>query len=191
MKREVSMKLKVISKIAAVAFATAIFSGQAFATALNSNLIVNPGAETDTGVFNSSSTKVPSGWQREGNFTVVSYGQGGLQDITVSNNFSGGKNYFFGGPSTATFDNKSSRAWQTINISDVAANVDQGQITANLSGYLGGYSSQTDNMSLYALFIDSNNGTIGQLQIGPVTDKDRNNKNDLLKRQGSKIVILS
>ncbi|MHC5832437.1 MAG: PEP-CTERM sorting domain-containing protein, partial [Nostoc sp.] len=59
-----------------------------------------------------------------------------------------GLNLFFGGA-----DRASSSASQLIDISDLASTIDAGQGTFNLSGWLGGYSTDEDSAALNITFL--------------------------------------
>ena len=71
--------------------------------------------------------------------------------------------------------------------SDHAA-IDSGAVTARLSGYLGGFASQGDNMVVQALFRGAGNAALGQVKIGPVTPGQREGVTKLLLRAQSAAV---
>jgi hypothetical protein len=173
--------ISVSQLMVSMAFLLGIIS-VANATSLNANLIVNPGAEADTGAADFSSTVAPSGWITTSNFTAVQYAIGTPGDLQTSNStaIGGGANYFAGGPSNA-----SSSAHQDINISDLTALIDAGKLTATLSGYIGGFSDQDDNVTVTATFLNGSSAEISQFVIGPVTAADRTNVTNLLFRTGS------
>jgi hypothetical protein len=179
------MHLKLIAAICSTALLALGTCAQA--TVLSTNLIVNPGAEASVGASNFASTAAPSGWTTTSAFTAVQYAAGGTGDLNaaVSAAVGGATNYFTGGPSNA-----GSTASQTINISDLAAQADAGQLDAHLSGLLGGFASQGDDMTVEAVFRDASNGLLGGLAIGPVSNADRNNVSTLLSRTSDGIIPL-
>jgi hypothetical protein len=145
--------------------------------ATSGNLIVNGNAETGPGSSDGSVVPVP-GWTPQGNFTVVQYGaSGGFPDSNSPGPADRGVNFFAGGP-----DNPASSATQTIDLSSYAAAIDTGNQTYTLSGYLGGWSSQTDNATLTIDFRDSANQLLGTATIGPVTNDERGSQTALFYR---------
>src|ERR1700691_1491835 len=107
-------------------------------TALDVNLLVDPGAEEATPNSSSYDAVVPiPGWTTTSNMTVDIYGEpsGDLSEAEAAPN--GGDNYFYGGP-----NNSSSSASQTIEINGLNSEIAAGEITATISGYLGGFAGQ-------------------------------------------------
>lgn len=153
-------------------------------TPLNTNLVVNPGAEASTGASNFTSTAPLPGWTTTLNFTPVQYATGGtdntLLNPTDSAAVQGGVNFFAGGPGGGT-----ATASQTINFADLAAQVNTGNLFANLSGYLGGYLNQNDNTTLSATFRNSGGLALGTLTLGPVLPAARGNDTTLIQNVGS------
>ena len=146
------------------------------------SLVKNGGAELGQGAVDSSGviTVIPS-WVQTGSFTVVQYGAaGGFPDKTVSTAISGGKNFFAGGPS-----NPSSGATQTVNVASRAAKIDAGKLNATLAGYLGGYSSQRDSLTVTASFLDASGAKLGTLKIGPVTPVQRKSLTTLIAKSAT------
>lgn len=130
-----------------------------------SNLIVNPGAESDTG--NGGTPKVsPSGWINTTEADVLAYAQalgpGAPGPATPGNNLFGG-----GFDSSATLT-------QTIDVSVAASGIDVETIPYTLCGFLGGFASQEDNVVVTASFQTAGSTSTGQdASIGPVTAADR------------------
>lgn len=87
-----------------------------------------------------------------------------------------GSAYFTGG----TRGNSSLR--QTVDVSPDGSAIDSGTATYDLSGWLGGYSSQNDRAALVATFLTAAGGSLGTAQIGPVTNSDRGNATEFLSR---------
>jgi Phosphoesterase family/Putative Ig domain len=144
-------------------------------TPLGANLIVNPGAET--GAAGSGSGNPPPSWTTSGDFTQILYSTGNGYPTQSSPGPSNRGNAFFGGGYAS-----SSTATQTISIGDLASEIDASKITYNVSGWLGGYANQDDNMKLVATFRSSSGGSLGTAQIGPVLAAERNNETGFLLR---------
>ncbi|MEY2499211.1 MAG: hypothetical protein QOD12_2767, partial [Verrucomicrobiota bacterium] len=148
------------------------------------NLIVNGNAESGSNSAVGNAVSVPN-WTTSPFFTVIPYnaaggyptsGGPGPPDRAVQ--FFGGGNNVNAAVSTAT---------QNIDLSANAADINQGNVIYDLSGYFGGFSSDNDNARLSATFF---NGTtsLGIATIGHVTAKDRGSATGLLLRRGSGIV---
>jgi sugar lactone lactonase YvrE len=154
--------------------------------ALNTNLIANPGAEdvtslTTLGAPSTDTVNVADCWTT-GNATqaapyavveVTSY----AANPTASSDPNKGENFFWGGTnenglSAAVTDD----ATQLINLGSLQA---AGQ-PFELSGYLGGYQTQSANLGVTATFEDANGATLGSAQIGPVTEAQRGGVTELL-----------
>jgi hypothetical protein len=151
------------------------FESRDLPSVFGTNLIVNGNAESGAASAKGYDVIRPiPGWNPSGNFTVVKYGAPAFP-TGLSH---GGNNFFAGGPS-----NPRSQATQTITIpASDGALIDRGSVTFNLSGALGGWSSQGDNAVLTAQFEDSQGHTLGTGKIGPVTAAQRNSTTELLPR---------
>jgi hypothetical protein len=139
------------------------------------NLIKNGGAEAGKGAVADVKVKVPD-WTQTKKFTVVRYtwSSGDLTKHSVGPG-NRGKNYFYGGP-----DNHVSTGSQVVPVA--AGGVSSGTVTFKLSGWLGGYSSQTDNAVLTARFEKANGAALSTATIGPVTEGQRKDVSELLRR---------
>jgi hypothetical protein len=154
------------------------------------NLVVNGDAESGPGAMNDSTFISPPGWKTPGvpgtvHLTVAAYAGSGLDlSPTTPGPANRGKNYFYGGPTGG----KSSSASQRIDISAAATAIDSGGVTFTLSGWLGGYSDQSDAATLRATFLDATGKTVGYAAIGPVTATMRHDTTELLYRSTSHAV---
>lgn len=145
------------------------------------NLIVNPGAETGKGADGDLKVKTP-GWKQTSNFTEVLYTwSSGDVSPTSKGPKQRGKNYFCGGP-----DNAKSTGTQTIKIT--AKGVGSGKVHYALSGWFGGFSSQTDNATLLVTFENGAGKAVGTAQVGPVTASQRKDVSEMLQRTASGVV---
>jgi hypothetical protein len=157
------------------------------------NLIVNGDAEAGPGAMNDSTFISPPGWKTPGlpgthALTVASYAGTGLDlSPTTPGPRNRGKNYFYGGPTGS----KDSSAEQRITIAGAATAIDAGTVTFTLGGWLGGYSSQSDNAQLRASFKDATGKVVGYAALGPVTPSARHDNSELLYRQLTKHVPAS
>lgn len=144
-----------------------------------SNLIINAGADVGLGSSDGGTVSSVPGWMTVGTFTEVQYGASGFPTVTDPGPPNRGNNFFAGGkngPNTTV-----STATQSIDVSAEATAIDGGMVSYNLSGYLGGYTTQGDNAVLAASF--ENAGSIlEKATIGPVTAAARNNMTGLLQR---------
>lgn len=143
---------------------------------LNSNLIVNPGAESDV-VTVPAGGVVPTltGWTRTGNLTAVKYDTTDFITSTDPGPIDRGANFFAGGPSSS-----SSSATQTISVSDETVRIDGGLLKYNLSGYFGGYLSQQDYAILRAQFRDGSDAVLGTASVGGDNASSRGGATGLL-----------
>ena len=64
--------------------------------------------------------------------------------------------------------------FQTLNVSAYANDIDNGNVSFNLSAWLGGYAGQDDSVTVWIIFQNSASQMIGnRTTIGPVLDADR------------------
>lgn len=164
-----------------------ISSVMAATVPFNQNLIINGDAESDIGSATGAVIGPVTGFTTTGNFTVTKYGatvsSGDFPALTSPGPVDRGLNFFSGGPSNAA-----SSAYQLIDVASVASSIDLGSTRYQLSGFLGGFSSQSDHAVLTASFLNSDDTPIGIGSIGPVLNGDRNNVTGLLERSTDGIV---
>jgi hypothetical protein len=166
-----------LSGSALLAFASSPSS--AAPASLGTNLITNGDAEAGTGSGSGNDVEPIPGWFTTSNFTVVQYGApGGFPDTSVSAAIGGGANFFAGGPDTSF----SSALTTPMNVSALASSIDAGADLITLSGFLGGFDGQDDDMTITATFLDGSSISLGSLTIGPVTEPDRAGATTLLFR---------
>ena len=127
------------------------------------NLVLNPGAESGKGLTATGvNGAVPHWTGTEGQFGAAAYtGFGvGWFSATSKGPADKGKNYFFGGTTTAASSAKASIGSQTIKLPAGA----RGH-KATLSGWLGNYSD--DTASVRATFTNASGKTLTGIRIGP------------------------
>ena len=150
----------------------------AASTFLGRNLIVNGDAEAGISIppGNSVAFDIP-GWVRTANFTTNTYVDSGEVSLKDPGPADRGKFLFLGGP-----ENEASSAFQDIDISPLAAQVDSGSVRFAFGGWVGGYSSQEDFLVLTTKFLDWAGNTLGWSQLGPVSATDRSNITAILQK---------
>jgi hypothetical protein len=144
------------------------------------NLIVNGDAEL--GPVGTSAANVSiTGWSDPGPMTILPYDFEDNSQPYLASTDPGpadrGSRFFWGGIGA------SSAITQTINVADIASLVDLGVVTYDLSGWLGGFTVQNDQMRLTASFRDGENEELALSTLGPVEVADRNFETALLLRQ--------
>jgi hypothetical protein len=145
---------------------------------LGANLILNPGAEANTGATTNTQIVTPSNWTRNGPATAIKYGA--LSALPTSSSpgpSDRGKNLFAGG-----FNDTESDLFQTIDVSSVASQIDAHHIKYTLSGWLGGSGNQNDTCTLFANFQNGSHGFVSQVSLGPVTASQRGNVTKLIQK---------
>ena len=158
------------------------------------NLLVNPGAELSAPSLSGFSAVSMPGWTVTGTPTVIKYGTprvimplGLAQPLptlpsiwsfpSAKNGATDGGNQFFGGGNVAD-----STISQTVDLSAAGGTIDGGNVSYNLSGWLGGYSFDPSAATVKVTFLDANKTYLGTGQIGPVTAWDRLFAINLLER---------
>jgi hypothetical protein len=135
------------------------------------NLVKNPGAEAPVGGPNPSSPPItyPGTWTSEEGVgrpvQSIRYGSWDLQPA-LSTAIGGGRTFFSGG-----YADKISRAFQIIDVSRAAADIDAGGVKACLSAYLGGARQSEYAAQATVQFVGEGDAPRGQLSIGPVTQR--------------------
>jgi hypothetical protein len=104
--------------------------------------------------------------------------------------YGGGANFLSGGQGAAgTPGTITKTAGQSIDVSGAAAEIDAGAVSANLSAYLGGYTSSEDWARVDVRFLGADAASLGApLRVGPVTRDQRARQTTLLKRSAGAAV---
>ncbi len=154
----------------------------------HTNLIVNPGAEAAPGGNGGSSWfgNLP-GWEADGDMMAIAYAQGcpagyPCTSPTDPGPAEPGLNHFAGGNSPL------STASQTVNLSFAAGSIAAEGVSYTLSGWLGGYSSQSDTMSLSLTWFNPLGTVLGTTTLQPATAAERGNLTALLFRESAGLV---
>ena len=146
------------------------------------NVIQNGNAETGGSSSTGAQVPVPN-WTVTGAFTVIPYGAPSGYPLASDPGPPDRLNQFFAGGNNAAV----STATQNIDLSANAADINQGNVIFELLGYFGGFSSDNDNARLSATFFNGNT-SLGIVNVGHATAKDRGNATGLILRRGSGIV---
>ena len=134
------------------------------------NLLQNGNAEA--GPASPGCAGLPSipGWSTGGDVTVCSYSTGGGYPTAADPGPPDRGNNFFGGGFSTT-----SIMTQVVSIATLAAQVDAGTLPYTLSGYLGGFAGDNDNVSVRADFVNGSGSLIGTALLPAVLAAERSN----------------
>jgi hypothetical protein len=166
--------------LALVAGVALIAAAPAGAAVPSGNLVVNPGAEAGPGSPDASQQLPLPGWTVESTFTAVQYGAPSFLTAADGAAVGGGTNFFAGGPGGAL-----GAATQVVDVSSAAAEIDGGKVSAALSALLGGYSTQTDNATVSATYLNAGGAPAGALRLPTVNPGDRGSVTALVARSVS------
>lgn len=181
--------------------ATAVSATTAGSALPAGNLVKNSGAEAPLGGVQASNPPVlPVGWESEEGLKdptgqpgrpVQSLRYGPHQFVltpALSKAIGGGRSFFSGG-----YAGNVSRAFQLIDVSKAAADIDEGGVKACLSAYLGGglegAAVQNGTARADLQFLGEDGSALGQqLGVGPVTKGHRKGAATLLWRASERAV---
>jgi len=165
----------VLAALVTAVLATLASASPALAALPSGNLLQNGDAEAGSCSNDTGTAETIPGWTTTSSFTVVCYSSGVSQTSDSGAAIGGGNGYFMGGVDDGT------TATQTVDVSAAATDIDAGGVQAELAGYLGGFSSQDDNMVVVAVFLNGSGGALGSpIEIGPVTHVDRSDQTEML-----------
>ena len=128
------------------------------------NLVVNGNA--DAGSATNSPGAIP-GWKTTGTPIVKAYGTDPKAGWGVPADR--GANFF-----TAGSANKSTLS-QVIDLTPGASAIDAGNVTFDLSAYLGGVRDDEDNSRVIVSFANDKNEEVATATVGPITREERHN----------------
>lgn len=152
-------------------------------TGTGRNLIVNGDAEQGEGTRIGVDTNTVPGWKATGLLNGVAYGAQGGEGIHDFPTPAGpgpknrGGNFFAGGGGGV------STGTQTADVAPAGRRIDRGDITYNLTGWLGGTGAITDNATVTSTFLGADGAALGSATLGPVTPEMRKYTTELLPEQ--------
>lgn len=142
------------------------------------NLLTNGDAESTPPGADPTQGAKPVGWIVFGDFVSMPYGaDGGYPDLNTPGPSDRGKRFFSGGKAEC------STATQLVQLP--AASAGAAATTFRLSGHVGGFDTQDDQMIVTATFYDDSGKTVGTARIGPVLSVDRAGEMKLLYREAT------
>jgi hypothetical protein len=159
------------------------------------NLVKNPGAEANAGgEFFTNRVPVNSWTMVEGaeaSIQTIRYTpvvNGNAKDSRLPNQglaaaIGGGRN-FFGG----WYPSRVASAFQVLDVSRAATDVDGGGVRACLSAYLGGSKGTPTSARATLEFLGEDDSRLGQIQAGPVTRGHRRDLTTMLRRAAQGVV---
>lgn len=148
--------------------------------ATSGNLIINGDAESGLCTTTGLDTTTMPGWTiTSGGPDAVCYGAPGYPTASSPGPSNRGNAFFAGG------SKGNAQAQQVVNVSSAATAINAGGVTYNLSGWLGGYASQTDNVGVVATFENAAGGALGAASLAPVTPAERDNTTELLSESAT------
>jgi hypothetical protein len=182
------MKRRLLALTIVTAFGSTVLAAGALTaeTALpTGNLVKNPGGEVPFGGDFWTRNIEPAVWiqvededERAKGVQVVRYGKDSrLLDQPLSTAIGGGRNFFAGG-----YPSRIATAYQMIDVSGAASEIDAGGTKACLSAYLGGAKDSPTTARVDLQFLGEDESPLGQVRIGPVTRGQRLDVGTLLRR---------
>jgi Phosphoesterase family len=165
--------------------ALAICSGAAWncqaAASSSGNLLVGGDGEAGTCTSDWLAVNTVPGWTvTEGNPAVVCYAIGSFNMPTAG---AGGNAFIADGP----YGDSALR--QNVDVSSAATAIDDGTVSYDLSGWLGGYGRYNGQAVVTAVFLDANGQPLGQpAQLAGVNAAARGDQSGFLAREASGLV---
>lgn len=149
------------------------------APAFDVNLIFNGDGEGDRGFPDATFDQAVSGWLDPGpnGVTIVPYGAGEYPTQADPGPETRGRNFFCAGSSAEASMS------QIIDLTPLRQAIDAGEVSFELSGWLGGYLHQADHAVVRAKFMSDAGRELLVAEIGPVTPQDRAGRTGLLERE--------
>lgn len=123
---------------------------QLFAASFNTELIVNGDAEAGMGAIDATPVAIPGWTSAGGPMTVVQYGSKGFVNPTDPGPSNRGRQFFSGGRTA------SGAISQTIDLSNLATQIDAGNAKYDLSAWMGGFGKEQDSARVSVRFENPN-----------------------------------
>lgn len=145
-------------------------------TCYGTNLIFNGDAEWSSGTNQYATNRCIAWWFDTSRLTLGVYGSNpGFPPADSPGPIDRGANFFLGGTTNGSI-------YQRIDISDIAADVDDAGVDYTLSGWFGGAGAQEDRAALKAEFLDASGIVLGSNVVDHVTAGERGGITGLLWR---------
>jgi hypothetical protein len=142
---------------------------------LDTNLIVNSGADMERGFWGESPDASLVGWTDHGQVTATKYGSDGYLSLEDPGPEARGDNFFCGGGSSSD-----ELIYQDIALSALSEDIDTGSLGYELQGWLGGYSDQADRAELLLELFDVDGAVIVSETLPAVTASERSDETSLI-----------
>jgi hypothetical protein len=148
----------------------------AHAQTSSGNLILNGNATVGLCSTTGLDTMTEPGWTiTSGGPDSVCYGSPGGYPSHSTTGASSSSNAFFAGGSKGGASTD-----QVVNVSSASSAINAGGVTFDLSGNLGGYSSQADRVGVVATFENSSGSSLGTADLPAVTASERHDTTEFL-----------
>ena len=143
--------------------------------ASSGNLLMNGDGEAGTCTTDWSAVNTVPGWTvTQGNPSIVCYS---ISSFSTPGGASGGNAFIADGP----YGDSALR--QNVDVSSAANAIDGGNVTFNLSGWLGGYTVYNGQAVVTAVFLDANGNPLGTpAQLSGVNASARNSKTGFIAK---------
>ncbi|HXP94424.1 MAG TPA: phosphoesterase [Candidatus Binatia bacterium] len=149
-------------------------------------LVRNGAAETDAGTTDPKAARPAVDWHPVAGFAPVltlRYGtKGGFPRPDSPGASYHGLNFFWGGYTPRA------SAYQDIEISAIASDIDARQVQFKLSAWLGGREKLADHSTVSVTFLDPDGKNLGGAYVGPVTNADRGGVTSFQYREVGRLV---
>jgi hypothetical protein len=149
-------------------------------------LVRNGAAESDPGTLDPKSARPATAWHpvaNEAPVLVLRYGAKGVFPEPDTPGVAGhGRNFLWGGYTPRA------GAWQDVDLSAAAAEIDERVVHFKLSAWLGGREDMADHSTVGVTFLDADGMSLGDAFIGPVTNADRDGKTGFRYRETTRLV---
>ncbi|MEC3952359.1 alkaline phosphatase family protein [Nocardia sp. CDC153] len=117
------------------------------------------------------------GWNiGKGEPNAVCYGQSGWPDASSPGPSNRGAKFFAGGGTG------NSEMDQTVNVAAAGSAIDQGNVSFDLNGWLGGFGAQLDRVNMTATFLSASGAQLGSAECDDVSSIDRGLKTGMVQR---------
>jgi len=144
---------------------------------LDTNLIVNSGADMERGFWGESPDASLVGWTDHGQVTATKYGSEGYLSVDSPGPDGRGDNFFCGGDSSSDEE-----IVQDMSLSALSDDIDTGTLGYELQGWLGGYSDQGDRAEVQLELLDGDGEVIASETLPAVTAAERGGETGLMVR---------